>query len=559
MADKIMQYKISILLVVVSLIFFALGFATASTMSRLLWHMILLAGLVAGLAAALTGPESTKDFVRRNKVVILFAAITVFAFLNANTSPELFFSELFTRFGRNTFIVLSLLIPVVAGLGLNFGIVIGAMSAQVAIFLAIVFGGVGFWGLMLAVIIATPLAMLLGYSVGRLFNGMKGSEMIGGMIAGIFYDGFYQFLFLWVFGGLIPLAMLFPNTAPRMMVGDGGVGVVSTIDLGQTPNYFRQAFDNVPMLSILQVMFFAMLAFVVIGIIINLAKKQDFKQGLLKPMVVLAVLAVGFGLSFIPDINTFLNQPRLAGIYALRLVFIVTVLMVVYRYVMARREGKPFNIPKHVFYLVLATAVLAFTLPADYSLVLRRVQIAVLPYMMVGGLCFGITWFLKTKLGQNMRTVGHNRAVATAAGINVNRTRIIAMMMSTVLASWGQIIFMQNIGLMTTYGGHQQVGFYAIAALLVGGATVSKASVKHAILGVFLFHAMFILAPPASIQLTGSAGIGEYSRVIAGNAVIALALIMHVWTRVKKTKKDKAKPPEAPPAAASEPAAEPAS
>ncbi|MCL2362732.1 MAG: hypothetical protein FWC73_13080 [Defluviitaleaceae bacterium] len=92
------------------------------------------------------------------------------------------------------------------------------------------------------------------------------------------------------------------------------------------------------------------------------------------------------------------------------------------------------------------------------------------------------------------RAKGHSRPVATAAGINVDRTRIIAMIISTVLASYAQIIAMQNFGIMNTYGGHTQVGSYAIAALLVGGATVSHASVKHALVGVVLFHALFILS-----------------------------------------------------------------
>ena len=136
-----------------------------------------------------------------------------------------------------------------------------------------------------------------------------------------------------------------------------------------------------------------------------------------------------------------------------------------------------------------------------------------------------------------MRTVGHDRAVATTAGINVDKTRIIAMILSTLLAAYGQIIMLQNFGVMQTYGAHTQVGLYAIAALLVGGATVSRASVKHAILGVILFHSLFILAPMAGNRLMGSALIGEYFRVFVANFVIAIALIMHAWKRVKAKKK----------------------
>ena len=40
--------------------------------------------------------------------------------------------EMLVRVGRNSVLVLSLLIPILAGLGLNFGIVIGAMAGQIA-------------------------------------------------------------------------------------------------------------------------------------------------------------------------------------------------------------------------------------------------------------------------------------------------------------------------------------------------------------------------------------------------------------------------------------------
>ena len=41
------------------------------------------------------------------------------------------------------------------------------------------------------------------------------------------------------------------------------------------------------------------------------------------------------------------------------------------------------------------------------------------------------------------------------------------------------------------------------AALLVGGASVEKASIGNAFLGVILFHMMFIMAPDAATTITG--------------------------------------------------------
>ena len=124
-------------------------------------------------------------------------------------------------------------------------------------------------------------------------------------------------------------------------------------------------------------------------------------------------------------------------------------------------------------------------------------------FLCIGGLCVFNNLLLRTKLGQNMRTVGQSRVVANAAGINVDRTRIIAMILSTVLASWGQLIYLQNIGTFATYGAHTQVGTFAIAAILVGGASVQKATNRQAILGVILFHTLFIVAPLAGNELFG--------------------------------------------------------
>ena len=43
---------------------------------------------------------------------------------------------------------------------------------------------------------------------------------------------------------------------------------------------------------------------------------------------------------------------------------------------------------------------------------------------------------MRTRLGQKFRAVGQSQTVANASGINVDRTRVIAIMISTVLAGW---------------------------------------------------------------------------------------------------------------------------
>ena len=155
------------------------------------------------------------------------------------------------------------------------------------------------------------------------------------------------------------------------------------------------------------------------------------------------------------------------------------------------------------------------------------VKIPVLTLIIIALVCLFIVWFRRTKLGQDMRAVGQDMEVARAAGINVERTRIISMVMSTVFADLGMLIYLQNIGNLPTYSAHSQIGMFCIAALLVGGASVDKANIGNVFLGVILFHTMFIVAPSAGTKFTGDSMIGEYFRVFVSYAVITVALVMY--------------------------------
>ena len=117
--------------------------------------------------------------------------------------------------------------------------------------------------------------------------------------------------------------------------------------------------------------------------------------------------------------------------------------------------------------------------------------------------------------------------VAIVSGINVGRCRLFSITFSTIIAALGQVIYLQNMGNMNTFSSHEQVGQYAIAALLVGGASIKKASIGHVFLGAALFHILFFTSPLAGNQLFGDAQIGEYFRVFVGYAVITISLVLY--------------------------------
>ena len=164
--------------------------------------------------------------------------------------------------------------------------------------------------------------------------------------------------------------------------------------------------------------------------------------------------------------------------------------------------------------------------------------------LVIIGFCLFHTYFLRTKLGQDCRSVGQSQPIANASGINVDRTRIIATMISTVLAAWGMIVYLQDMGTVSAYTAQRQIGMFAVAALLVGGATAAKASAKNAVVGLILFHSMFIVSPGIGrllpIPSENAENVAEYIRTFMMYAVIGVSLGLHVW-KVNKAAKDKSK------------------
>ena len=217
-------------------------------------------------------------------------------------------NEMMTRLARNSFLVISLLIPIMAGMGLNFGMTLGAMAGQIGLIFITEWGVVGIPGMILAAIISTPLSILLGYVCGKILNMAKGREMVTSYIIGFFVNGVYQLVVLFLMGVVIPIKsdILLPR----------GYGIRNTVNLIG----IRKCLDN------------------------------------LIPL-------------------------KIAGV----------------------------SIPVATFLVIFA-------------------------------LCIFIIWFRKTKLGQDMRAVSQDMEVARSSGIRVEETRIMSIIISTVLSGYGMII-----------------------------------------------------------------------------------------------------------------------
>lgn len=428
-----------------------------------------------------------KSFLRNNVVTLMFVLLCVVCTAYSGLSPAFVAFELVSRIARNGFIVLALIIPIIAGMGINFAISIGAMAAQIALLWVLEWRIPGIGGLAVAALMTVPLATLFGFLAGKLLNKMKGQEMIGSMILGYFANGVYMLLFLFVFGSIIPLT----NSA---LLIKGSTGVANTMDLSR-PDGLKYALDG-----LLQIRFETPVN------VISEATRAARNQIIL---------------------------PLLPTVYVVMGLIAALCILLYFLKRMTRA--------KMVLGVVLAVLAVIAVQFRDVQSVFTMLSVPAATFLVIAALCLLNLALLKTRLGQQFRAVGQNRTVANASGINVDRTRIIAIIISTVLAGLGQLIFLQNIGNVLTYGAHEQVGLYAGAAILVGGASIARATNSQALIGCVLFHMLFIVAPPAANTLFGDPGIGEYFRVFVSYGVIALSLVLHAWKGLK-AKKAAAKP-----------------
>ena len=93
--------------------------------------------------------------VKKYAVTYLFIALSVCFIVVSGLDMSFVSSQLLLRLNRNAFIVLALIIPIVAGMGINFAITIGAMAAQIAALWVIEWGVGGFGGFLLAMLLTS--------------------------------------------------------------------------------------------------------------------------------------------------------------------------------------------------------------------------------------------------------------------------------------------------------------------------------------------------------------------------------------------------------------------
>lgn len=158
-------------------------------------------------------------------------------------------------------------------------------------------------------------------------------------------------------------------------------------------------------------------------------------------------------------------------------------------------------------------------------------MVSLAPVIIIILLAIMVDLITKSKVGYHMNATGENIYLAEKVGVDVNKTRKIAIILSTSLASIAQILFIQNLGVLNVYTGYLNLDVFTAAALLAGGATFKKASIKNVFIGVVLFHILFTVSPLAGQNIFKNPALGEYFRSFIAYGTIVFALMMNLKKR----------------------------
>ena len=306
-------------------------------------------------------------------------------------------SDTLVRVGMNGILVLAMVPMIQSGCGLNFGLPLGIIAGLLGAVTSIQIGVTGAIGFIIAMGIAVPIAVVLGWLYGQLLNRVKGDEM---MIAT--YVGFSSVALMCI------AWLLLPYTSPTMIWGYGGSGLRTTISVE------------------------------------------------------------GFWLN---ALSQYVNI----------------------------RIGEFFYIPVGMF---LFFAFVSF-----------------------------LVWaFFRTKTGTAITAVGSNPEFARASGIDVDKMRTISVIMSTALGAIGILVYEQSFGFIQLYMGPFYMAFPAVAAILLGGASVNKASMVNVVVGTFLFQGILTMTPSV-INSVMQTDMSEVIRIIVSNGMILYALTRKVTVK----------------------------
>lgn len=138
----------------------------------------------------------------------------------------------------------------------------------------------------------------------------------------------------------------------------------------------------------------------------------------------------------------------------------------------------------------------------NYGLIsIGNIEIPVGLIVIFAIICLFLYLYFRTKIGRATIAVGENEAFAKLSGINISQTRLIAIIISTIIAGFGICIYAQSYGFIQLYDEPLSMAFPAVSAILIGGSTGKKTFIFEAILGTYLLQSMYLLSVPIANEI----------------------------------------------------------
>ncbi|MCG8553120.1 MAG: hypothetical protein MI799_22155 [Desulfobacterales bacterium] len=139
-------------------------------------------------------------------------------------------------------------------------------------------------------------------------------------------------------------------------------------------------------------------------------------------------------------------------------------------------------------------------------------------------LCILLVLFFRTRTGRAMTAVGESEDFARLAGIRIPGIRILAVILSTIIAALGICVYAQSYGFLELYDAPLMMAFPAASAILVGGSMGRHTKMAHVVLGTFLFQTTYLISGPIANELMVPE-VAEIFRLMITNGIILYALL----------------------------------
>jgi inositol transport system permease protein len=168
--------------------------------------------------------------------------------------------------------------------------------------------------------------------------------------------------------------------------------------------------------------------------------------------------------------------------------------------------------------------------------------LGIIPYPIIFiVLMLALTWYIlnHTRFGRSLYAIGGNEEAANASGIKVNKTKFICYLINGVLVGLAGVIYMSrvNAGIPNAGAGYE---FDALTAAIIGGTSFSGGigTAFGTLIGAFIVGIIN--------NIMNLIGVNSYLQQIIRGTIIALAVIMDIFAKSRRSKPVDIKTADAP-------------